>query len=706
MTCAHCGAETTKHEYIVFQIKKTIVLEKVGEQFFYDARVYFLCEYEGDRKFGTWVGSAIQLLDCDAITIFGDGHGYWIDQNHSRLFFCTRACAKSYAASHNSFLLRATDGAQITPQQNEFDEYALQHNHAHHVVLTREDEWSSAERELLDLLEAKLQHPDRLLALAGVMVDQGKSTLASRAIDKVLAEYPLWTAVQHCAPILCQLREFERIDLLFEQLAEAKCGRSNLPGEMKSAWALMIGTYNKEKAITLSAEAFEDDPSSSHIAGNYLMLLAMHDPDRAIDFFRNHSTCLNEDVGLFAAGQAFLAKGLLAEAEEHLRLSDLLLPEPMTKSFLAETLYRRGRYAEALGVAQAGISDLEQFRLRTASDFDGEVRNPSHYNFELKNQIRAQLLAVEGKSLMTVGEIENGRSRIRAAFDAFHGHAQQSPFFEDINSLVEGYATRTELHQRLALEQQRFVDLLSKKRKTDVTLERLNDVFAAIAATERDWQHSLQKVKDATDADFLAEYFADELHVFSVLLSRRERDRYDSVQIRLKSEFPSLPAAVQGQLANAEFLLDDHRDDTIPIFGAVIVEYSKAVETAANAVLFTPFSQNGLKASFRPFFDNRDGVARRIELTSGGKPRPLMMGEIAPALGARRNDWNEFLRSRSADRLGWVRNEFPKLVKQVKDQYRNGCAHSEAANRTVALELREYLWQSHLFAFLNEFAKR
>jgi hypothetical protein len=82
------------------------------------------------------------------------------------------------------------------------------------------------------------------------------------------------------------------------------------------------------------------------------------------------------------------------------------------------------------------------------------------------------------------------------------------------------------------------------------------------------------------------------------------------------------------------------------------------------------------------------------------------MGEIAPALGARRNDWNEFLRSRSADRLGWVRNEFPKLVKQVKNQYRNGCAHSEAANRTVALELREYLWQSHLFAFLNEFAKR
>src|SRR5580704_18649773 len=147
----------------------------------------------------------------------------------------------------------------------------------------------------------------------------------------------------------------------------------------------------------------ESNRQSNMIIANHLMLLLNNDPDSVIEFFRKNSALADHEISFYAVGLAFLKKGLLPEAEEHLRLSDLLEPDPMTKAYLAETLYRRGRCAEALETCRDATLLIEQYELRSAADLDGEARDPGHYPYQLKKGLRSALLAVEGKSLISIG---------------------------------------------------------------------------------------------------------------------------------------------------------------------------------------------------------------------------------------------------------------------------------------------------------------
>ena len=704
MVCAECGIETEKPEYFVCQVDRHIVLKEAGHFFKYQLDLYSKCEFEGSVAFSARRGK--KLLTPHAIARFGDVYAYWCTPLSGETRFCSRKCAISFAASHNCLLVRRSDGTQITPQQAFLDEYAREHNLARHLALVQEDEWTTPEQEFLGLLSAQLQFPDRLLALASVMIDQGKSTLAERAIEKVVDEFPISVAAQHCAPILCKLGKHERVDSLFEELTTTRGGRANLPAEVRSSWAFGISTYNYAKALALSTEAIEANAPLNTIIENHIMLLSMHDADSAIEFFQKNSALVNQDVGFFAVGKAFLRRGLLPEAEENIRLSDLLLPDPFTKAYLAETLYRRGRYAEALETCRNATFMIEEFELRSAADFDGVTRNPGHYPYEQKKALRSALLAVEGKSLISIGEEEAGRQRVQDALDINLGFKSEDVFYGDLESLVRDYTTRTELQKRLAEEQQRLNDLVFEKRRSEITIGRLNDIISTLAGAQRDWQDALMRLKDAAGADFIAEQFSNKIHAFCMLLRRKEAVRYHAARDALQSKLPSLPARVIEQLANAEFLLDSHQDDALPVFAGVIIEYCKALETAVNEIVIRPFVMKAFQGEFRAELDVLpwSGRSRSVEVKYRGQPKSLMLNELILVLRSNHAGWVEFCNSDLGSCATWVRNELPNIVSRVKDDYRNGCAHSNSASRKKALLLKEYLGQTNVFTSLGDAA--
>jgi len=705
MACAECDTETEKPPYLVLNVDKHIVLTRAGRFFKYQLDFYSKIKLPNGRvAFRAQRGKG--LLIPDSAFIWDDAHAYWITPLPGETHFCSRKCAISFAASRNCLLLRRSDGTLLTPQQAHFDEYARGHNLDRYLALTQEDEWTTPEKEFLGLLAARLQSPHRLLALASVMIDHGKSTLAERAITKVVDEFPISVAAQRCAPILNKLGKPERIDSLFEELATAWDGRANLPAEVRSSWAFGIASYNYPRALALSTEAFESNRQSNMIIANHLMLLLNNDPDSVIEFFRKNSALADHEISFYAVGLAFLKKGLLPEAEEHLRLSDLLEPDPMTKAYLAETLYRRGRCAEALETCRDATLLIEQYELRSAADLDGEARDPGHYPYQLKKGLRSALLAVEGKSLISIGEEESGRQRVQDALDIDLGFKSEAIFYEDVESLVQDYKTKAELQNTLAEGQERLNDLLSEKRRSEITIGRLEDIISALADIQRDWQDALLRLKDEAGADSIAERFSNEIHVFCMALRRGEAVRYIAAKERLQSRLPSLPASVIEQLANAEFLLDSHHDDSLPVFAGVIIEYCKALETAVNEILIRPFVMKAFHGERRVELDvlSSSGRSRSVEVMYRGQPKSLMLNELILVLRSNHAGWVEFCNSELGGRATWVRNELPNIVSRVKDDYRNGCAHSNSALRKKALSLKEYLRQTNVFTSLGESA--
>jgi tetratricopeptide (TPR) repeat protein len=612
MNCANCGRENATHEYDAARVKSYSVLKKVGNLYEFRLAFYRLFQITGGGAgFRLWSGKGVRSLKPDFVTCYGDAHAYWLSRltNHD-VRVCTRRCALEFAAAHNFLLLRRTDGVGVTPQQAAFDDYAREHNLTNCLALMNEDEWTTPELELRGLMHARLQSPERLLALASAMIDEGKDTLAEQAVNKVVAEYPIDVSAQHCATILSRLGRHERIDELYEEYARLKGGRHRLRPEVLSTWAFGIAGHDLQKALTLSTEAVSASPSTASVIENHLSLLQMNSPRRAVEFCRDNSQLLTSDVGYYAAGKAFLKTGLLAEAEEYLRLSDALLPDPSTKSYLAEVLYRLGRYGEAQETCRDGRLLIEAFEIKAAADFDGNVRNASHYPYEQKKGLNKAFLAVEGKCLVAMGEVESGRLRIQDSLEMNLGFESQDVFYDQLPSLIGEYASRSTLEKALAKEQKSVAALTSEKQKSDKVARNLGDIISALAKTQDEWQDSLSKLKDAAGADPVAEHFASAIHKFCILLSNKDADRYRSLKENLRSEFTALPDRAIGQLANGEFLLGSHNDDSLPIFAGAIIEYCKALETAVNEIILWPFIRAWSPAPSRAELKSRRRVAR------------------------------------------------------------------------------------------------
>ena len=161
------------------------------------------------------------------------------------------------------------------------------------------------------------------------------------------------------------------------------------------------------------------------------------------------------------------------------------------------------------------------------------------------------------------------------------------------------------------------------------------------------------------------------------------------------------------QLANAQFLLKAHNDDSLPIFAGAMIECCKAIETAVNEVIVCPFANTWPPVSSRAEVEitTPSGRPRVIELAFRGQPKSLMLGDLVLLLKCGRPEWDNYCRRQFGQLAEWIRDDLPRIIKTVKDEYRNGAAHDSSANRGKVLALKQYLDNSKVFASFNKLSK-
>jgi tetratricopeptide (TPR) repeat protein len=705
MNCAQCSNETNNPGWFVSRVDRHIVLKKRGDSLFkYDLDLYSFRNLAGHLLFSARGGR--RIIKPDTVALYGDANCYWVTPVSADKQFCSRRCSVLYAALHNCVLIRRSDGIQITPQQEMFDEYAREHQLEHALAIIRADESTSPEQEFVGLLSAHLQFPNRLVALAFALIGEGKTSLAERAITKLRSDFPSGVALQYCAAIFSRLGKYKDVNVVYEELASALGGKHRIDPQVKSTWAWCTASCDPESAIRLSKEAVEAAPGDNTIIENHLAILCDHQPEAAVQFFREHQFEVKDDVGFLAAGKAFLRTECFSEAEEHLRLAVLIDPDPRTKAYLAETLLRMNRPGEALLLCRDLAASIELYEEDSPKDFDGEIRNPVRVPYKLKKHLKRALLAIEGKCLIELGETESGQERIRDAIDIRQDIGPQDVFFEEIESLVNGYQTRSDVEFLLAAEQRRAMDLFAEKEKAAKVITRLSDLISAVADTQEDWRDALLNIKAEAESDTVANHFANKIHSFCMRIRSNEVGRYKSIWNSIQQEFSKLPSRAVEQIANAEFLLSSHKEEMLPIYAGAIIEYSKAVETAINEIIILPYVASTFQKDSRAAIEvpSTRQPAKFVEVKFRGKPKALTLGELCLVLQSPDTGWKEFCTANFARRCEWIRAELPTILRRIKDDFRNGCAHSSSGSRQTALALKKYLTSSEVLASLEAIA--
>lgn len=611
-----------------------------------------------------------------------------------------------FAKSTNQLLIRGKDGNLISPQQERHDAYAKQKQLKHHLALMQDDDSNSIDEEFETLMVARLPQPTRLMVLAAVLLERGRREPAERAIEKVIAEYPISTAAQSVAPLLSSLSKYELLDDLYEKLAASVGGRSRLPVEVRSTWAFMIAEWNADKSVKLSLEAHEARPSCSDVFENHLAILSEIDPTACVDFFQKSSWRPKSDIGYFAVGKAALRIGLDEQAEENLRTAHMLVPDPVTKAFLSEALFRLGRYSEAAECCSEGIAALEAYETNSFADFDGERRNPLHLYFKAKKSLRLAFLAVQSKILMALGEEASARERLEEVLNTRVDNATYKVFFDGLASVAGEYTTRGELEKNLAKERRRVVEVLSRLEMAEAKASRLDDVVLTIAQSQQHWKESLLKIRDAATQDALADRFSSEIHSLCRLLVNNDLARYESIRDDLARRFCFVPRRSIEQLANAHFLVVSHSEEHLPIFAGAVIEFGKAIESAINEIAigtYLRFCYPGVTQKTVQI-TTKDGKVRYVELIHRGMPRKLSLGEISLFLTCRDSEWARFCRQTWGDLQTWIFEDLPRIVKVVKDEYRNFAAHDRSMDRDAAVRCEQFISRCSLLDRLNEMA--
>jgi tetratricopeptide (TPR) repeat protein len=707
MKCANCQTETCT-DYNASQIVNHKLFKASGDKFYKLAfEMYTLCNVNGRTAFKR-TGTKGKFLFFDMVAVVGDAHAYTFASGTPALvWLCSRRCAVAHAERTNSFLKRQKDGVLIFPHQSIFDTYSVENNLIGQIALINEDKWTTIDDEFEGLLVADLPRPDRLLALAGVMIDRGREAAAERAVDSVISKYPIGVAI-NVYPILGKLNKLDRADALFEGYAASIGGTKRLEAELLSSWAFLLSGHNYQKAVSLSTEALRSKPQSADVIGNHLAKICERDPHTAVSFFYEKAHMVRSDVGLFSAGKALLRQGLLAEAEETLRSADTLVPDPLSKVYLAETLYRLQRHAEALEICAEGDYLISQMKSGPLTDYDGNVRTPSHLPYDHKKYLRKAFLAVEAKALIAIGEHSSGQKRIQDALDINIGYECKDMFFDDVPALLgDIYVSKSTLQEALAQEQRKVADVLRERDKAALTTNKLSDIIIALANAQKGWGEALIKLKDSAAEDLLSEHFLSEIHTFCTLLAKDDRHAYERHRESLAHEYDALPRRVIEQLANAEFLLSRHKDGALPIFAGAIIEYSKAIETSVNEILIRPFISSLWKGDTQRTLEVKgpNGKPRAIEVMYRGNVKTLMLGDAFLFLKAKSTEWTDHCESLFTRRAAWIFYELPDIIKRVKDDFRNGSAHYSSSDRAKAVLFRQFLEGKQVFMILNEIAR-
>jgi tetratricopeptide (TPR) repeat protein len=706
-TCLNCGNPRTCCIYRSAPIAKLKRFRRVGDRYSADHRL-FRYSPDGPRL----LRDDGRILSPDFATVYGDVFAYWIKMEEAaqEIPLCSRACAIEYSINHDVLLCRVTDSVIITPQQPDLDRYSQEHNLECGLATMESDTWQSPEDELRALLKAKLPFPKRFFTLGMVVLDKGMNSLCQAAVKKMLDDYPLDAVVDLCFMLLWRMGELDQGDSLYEKLLQEKGTYAAVGGSRLSNWALLVGGKDPQRALTLSQKAVALCPTSVPIIENHLMILCAAPPDEAMRFLSAHVHDLSSDVGFYAAGRIYMRSGQFASAEDYLRAADSCKADPITKRYLAETLFCLGRYADALNETRIGMGSLEDYPVDGLPDLDGVRRHHYEYPYQQKKSLRKSFLALEGKLLCTLGEEEAGKQRIRDCLDISVDVELGEELFADLNEYVGAYATREKLESDLAAAHLRIAAATQAADRQRFKVDSLGALIDAIAEVQSQWRNALISLKEDLLQDVAAESFASRIHTFPILLRRLNRDRYKEVRRLCRGRYQNLPEKVIEQLANADFLTKELTAfEGAPVYAGAVIETCKALETSLNRLLVETFVVNcNACCESAPLLINvftRSGREFALALTYRGTPRHLMLGELASLCGSNERRWVDFLGADCVAVAGWVRSELPAILTTVKDQFRNGCAHYDSADRNRVVQLNDLLGSNRVFERLDALAR-
>jgi len=438
------------------------------------------------------------------------------------------------------------------------------------------------------------------------------------------------------------------------------------------------------------------------------MLLSLDDQEEACRFFYGHEGTVESDVGFFAVGTAFLRLGHLLLAEDYLRKSENILADPMTKVYLAHTLYELGRFDDARELCQAGRTQVQTFSISDGEQKDVETSTASgesfsFYSYRQKKALSKALLAIEGKSLIALGEADLGRSMVVDAIDMQLDGASGDVMYADLEKFVDGYLSRSSLEKRLSEHEIAAEQNLSRARAAEVSSVRLRQVLDAISTVQSDWAQQLSALVDTAMVEPMAEAFMDKIHDFCVGVKQADSDAYGIHVDVLKRRYPLFTDNVVQQIATAEFLISQFEEMQLPIFAGVLIEYAKAVETCVNAVLVAPFV---FDTQFGSTTIDLGANARAVSLVDGSNVKALMLAQLSQVVSSKDSRWTQYANKTFGSQTAWVRYDLPTIITTVKNEYRNGSAHYSSANRMKAMAMRDYLRKKEIFERLHAICTR
>jgi hypothetical protein len=126
-------------------------------------------------------------------------------------------------------------------------------------------------------------------------------------------------------------------------------------------------------------------------------------------------------------------------------------------------------------------------------------------------------------------------------------------------------------------------------------------------------------------------------------------------------------------------------------------------------VLIAPFARYLIESgkTTRICGVTQTGQEKTISLVlSGGAPKPLMLADLACFIASSNDTWRQYASKKYDSFSEWIFTDIPMIVLDIKDRFRNGCAHSSSAMQAKAQAMIDYLEEKRVFEYLDEIAGR
>jgi tetratricopeptide (TPR) repeat protein len=526
-------------------------------------------------------------------------------ENYSEQSFCSRSCAVAWASDANTILIADGGSTIIAPEQATFDRYAEENNLTHHLLAMEEGE-AARIKELKYRIEKSTPALSRIARLALLAESWGYDSLAKTACNHIQENYEGTKVIMdgNASFLFMRLGRYDFIDRQYEKLLES-VGVTGLGSPALSTWgfSLCFSPEHQDKALAVSSMAVEADPSDEITFANHIAVqrAAGEETEDIIEYANKYKDrySLSRHISMYQVGRLLLEYGSHSEAVEHLSRADKMCPDLQTKRYLAEGLWKAGRLHKALELARKARRNAERRKNLNYNDVGSTPVDVVEDDRDVKSAYRKVLLALEGRILIDLGEVEVGRKVVRKAIDI--NQNIDDPILDDLPSLTPDYMSRDELARSLKSKKEDLANLTSK----------ISSLRNALDQTKEDAEKSQEKIKELEDTVIASSQVAPPS--FPELRSDSEKSVDDW--------HPNAHSSALNPLREAYYLkyVMDESGTATGDWAAPMVYYAKALERHLTASLseigLDPPEKGGLGSLIRVFNHNTGHIVENSDLS-------------------------------------------------------------------------------------------